>query len=189
PRMQAQDLGHLATNLLHGVERSHGFLEHHRHLGAAQLAQPGRCGAYDVLAVDAYGAGLDYQRITRQQAHGRQRRNGFSGPRLADDADGFPSAHIETDALDHSPAARCTHAHRQAFDRQHRTAGVVFMHVRVCSHVHPLLVAAAAYRRRDMRGSRLSRSASPSTLTLSTSSDSTAPGYSTNPGMSWKNDR
>ena len=98
-QVEEQAFGDLLADLHHRVERGHRVLEHHRHLGAPEVAQvvAGRVDELVALEQDAAGAlhvGL------RQQAHDRAREHRLARPGLADDPERLAPLERDRDAVD-----------------------------------------------------------------------------------------
>ena len=149
--VQLEALVQLASDGHGRIERSHGFLEHHADARAAQLAQLGRAGLGDFHALEADRAAGHHQR-RRRQAHDGARRLGLAAAGLADDADHFARRHLEGHAADDLATAAADGQGQIRYGNQ-------------CAHCTPL-----------MRGSRRSRTASPSRLIPSSASAMARPG-------------
>ena len=139
------------------VERGHRLLEDHRHPGRAELAQPARRCARQVVAVEPDRAAGDRQRL-RQQAHHALRDHRLARARLADEADDLAASDVERHAR---------HGFRPIGSRRERDREV------------PDLEHRGAHSRRAMRGSSVSRRPSPRMFTASTVTARKMPGKNT----------
>jgi hypothetical protein len=135
----------------HGVEARRRALEDHRHLAPAHAAQLRLRERQHVSAVELDPAGCT--RVARQHPDDRQARERLATPGLADDADGLSMRQFEVDAAERlrSDLAVAHEVDREIVDRQ-QVANVA------------------------LRGSRMSRSASPSRFRPSATAKMARPG-------------
>ncbi len=100
PLVQAQDFGDLVTHREDGVERRHRLLEDHRDPVAADLAHLGFGHLHEVLAAEDHLAADDLAGRVRDEAHGREARDGFARTGFADEAHGLALLDIEGNVVD-----------------------------------------------------------------------------------------
>ena len=91
-----QRLGHLTADRVHRIERGHRLLEDHADAIAAQLAVIRIRQAHQLAAVEADAAADDG--AVGQQAHQRERGDGFAAAGFADETQGLAALQRETDA-------------------------------------------------------------------------------------------
>jgi len=101
----SQRLGHLTANRVHRIERGHRLLEDHADAIAAQLAVIRIRQAHQLAALEADAAADDG--AVGQQAHQRERGDGFAASGFADEAQGLAALQRETNAANRlrEPAA------------------------------------------------------------------------------------
>ena len=87
-----------------GVEAGHGFLEHHGHVLAGQLAALPLGQGAQVPPVELHLVG-DHAAIVGDQAHDGQRGHALAGAGLADDAEDFALVHRQVDPIDRAELA------------------------------------------------------------------------------------
>ena len=85
--MQGQHFGNLRTDVHHGIERGHRFLEHHADFPPAQLLQGAFGLGQQIVAVELQTTFKRHQRI---QPHNALRQHGFTAAALADQCQ-FPA--------------------------------------------------------------------------------------------------
>ena len=83
PAMQHQGLADLPAYGQYRIERGHRILENNADLAAAYRAHVPFSEAEDIGSIEAYPPALKLP-VLRQQAHHRQRRNGFTRPGFTD---------------------------------------------------------------------------------------------------------
>ena len=87
-----------------GVEAGHGFLEHHGHVLAGQLAALPLGQGAQVPPVELHLVG-DHAAVVGDQAHDGQRGHALPGAGLADDAEDFALVHRQVDPIDRAELA------------------------------------------------------------------------------------
>ena len=97
-QVEPEGLGDLPTHSHDRVQRRHGILEHHRHLGAPELAVPLGVEGGDVPTLEHDPSGSFG--IRRQQPHDRPGEHRLARAGLADDPEGLTSAEGERDPVD-----------------------------------------------------------------------------------------
>ena len=166
--MGAVCLHQLIADSMDRVERGHGLLEDH---GEAITAEPttrlvGQLGEVDVVEQDV--ARRDPGDRVREQAHQRQRRDALAATRFADQPQRLALVQLKGDVLDGiEHAAIAADADGETLDGEHG---------RFCGRAHHLA------RSSLKRGSRRSRSTSPTRLSENTVRMMAAPGNINSPG-------
>ena len=92
--MDTKHLRDLIANAAQGIERGHGFLEHHGNACAAQGAHGRLIRAGEVLSFKQDAAARNAY-IARQQAHDCTRHHGFAGPAFANHAENFARVQLK----------------------------------------------------------------------------------------------
>ena len=100
PLVQVQDLADLPLDAVQRVQRRHGFLEHHRDVVAADLAQLVLGRAHQVRALEQDLTRRVRGRRIGQQLQDRQRRDRLARAGFADDRDRLARRDIERHAVD-----------------------------------------------------------------------------------------
>src|SRR5690606_35828781 len=156
-------LGDVVDDPLHRVEGGHRVLEDHSDLPAADVAHLFLTQAHQVLTVEEQ-LPLGNAGVAWQQAHHRLAEGRLPAAGLPDQAEDFPAADVERDAV----------------DRPQRTgAGVVFDH-QVANRVEDL----AAHLSRNL-GLMISIRPSPSIVRVSTTNITARPGNVTSHHEVW----
>ena len=149
--------GDLVPHGEHRVERGHRLLENHRNPVAADRAQllGSQCQQVASLELDE-AAGADVTRRLGDEAEDGERRDRLTAAGLADDAERLAGVHVERDAVDRAGGTAAVLGHEIRLQVAHPEQGL--------RHVASL------------RGSRASRSPSPTALSASTTSAMARPG-------------
>ena len=100
--MQAQRLANLVADRMHGVERRHGLLEHHRDVAAAQCVQARNGHLQHILAVENH---LAFEARSVEKAHQGQRGHCFSRARFAHQRQPLSLRERKRHALDYAARA------------------------------------------------------------------------------------
>ena len=87
--VELDGLGELAVKGEHRVQRGHGFLEHHGHLGATDAAHIVHVNVKDVFPVEKDFSAHGLAGGIGDQAHQRQRAYALAAAGLAHQAEGF----------------------------------------------------------------------------------------------------
>jgi hypothetical protein len=160
PVVELQRLHHLEADRERGIERDHRLLEDHADVAAANRAHArlGRLG--EILALEHHAACLDGS-DRRQQAQHRAPDHRLAAPRLAHERHHAAGLDGERDLVDHAPrrCIRLADGDRQALDGERRL-------------VHRCFI----------RGSNLSRRASPKRLMPRSVTEMLMPGTSASHG-------
>ncbi|MNI39646.1 hypothetical protein D3C73_938350 [compost metagenome] len=164
--VDAQHFGNLVGHAAAGVQRRHGFLEHHGDVLAAQRVHVGIGGAQQVVAVKPKFVRRDAARRVDQPHQGKA-RNGFSGAGLAHQADDFAAPYGQV----HSP------------DRGDHTLGRIEVDAQVANRQQGFFGISV---HRCSSGFSTSCSQSPSTLTASTVKNSASAGTITGQGLVYR---
>ena len=85
---------------MQGIERGHGFLEHHGDLVAAHLAQLVLIGQKKIVALEENMTGRIGGRGCAEQFHNRQRRDRLARARFADQRQSLAALQRERDLVD-----------------------------------------------------------------------------------------
>src|SRR3990172_1900698 len=176
PLMQLDRLADLVADGEDRIERGHRLLKDHRDLVAADLAhllifEPEQIpAAIEDLSAD------DFSRRRSDQAHDRKRSDALAAARLADQAEGFPFVDGKGHAVD---SAHFT------FGGEERRAQIFD----VDQFSHRCIISAFRYpvrpprTRLSMRGSKISRIASPIALNPKTANMMSSPGKTARWGL------
>ena len=127
--VHADGFGDLLTGREHRVQRGHGLLEDHGHVGAAHLAhlrlrRPGHVQHLAAAPAQQRRAAHDLAAAMLDQAHQRQRGDRLARARLADDGQGLATIDVEgqlAHGIDNALGAGETHA--QVVHGQHTLLG------------------------------------------------------------------
>ena len=98
PEVESEWFGDLLADLHQRVERDHRVLEHHRHLGAPQVAHLLGIESEDLLAGEPDRTRRHSSR--GQQAHDRAAQHGLARTRFADDPERLAALERERDTVD-----------------------------------------------------------------------------------------
>ena len=104
-RVRQDRLDDLLADRVDRIERSHRFLEDHRHLAAAQAPAFVGGEAEDVAPLEQDRIGLDLAWWARHQAHHGERGHALAAAGLADQSDGAAAPDGEVDAVDRAEEA------------------------------------------------------------------------------------
>jgi len=99
PVVALHGLDDLGADREHRIEGGHGLLEHHRHLGAAQIAERAPVESHHVLAGDA-DLSRKLRPVSGEQPHHGAQRDAFARAGFADDAQHLAGIDGEVDAVD-----------------------------------------------------------------------------------------
>ena len=95
-----EDLGELAADRVHGVERRHGLLEDHADAAAADALHLHGGQVQEVPALEDDLPSQDLSGRLREQPHQRERGHALAAARLPDKAQGAPGLDREADGVD-----------------------------------------------------------------------------------------
>ena len=100
--MRLEPVGQLPPDREDRIQRGHRLLEYHADLVAADFAHGGRVGGSEVDrlpvgTVEVHGTGRDAAAAEIDEAHDRQRGDGFAGAGLADHAERLAGLNGEAD--------------------------------------------------------------------------------------------
>ena len=100
PVALGEDFRDLRADFQHRIERGHRFLKDHPDLTPAQALHFGLGGRDKVgLAIENHRPAKDTPARIVDQPVDRHCRDGFAGPALPDDGDGFAGVKVEADAM------------------------------------------------------------------------------------------
>src|SRR6185437_13244887 len=162
--MQPQRLADLPPDSQHWIERRHRLLEDHRDLVAAHIAHRRFVEHEEVAPVEPDASADDAAGRIGNETHQRQRRHALAAAAFTDHRQGLAAVERERDVVDGAEQALPGEEHGlQPFDLEHG---------RCSGRAHQL----------RSRGSRMSRSASPSRLVPKTARLMAMPGKITSQG-------
>jgi len=127
-------LGDLLADLHDRVERGHGVLEDHRHLGAPDVPALPEAHGREFHALEPHRAFPDHV-PAGEQPHDRAGEDGLARARLADDAERAAARQGEADAVDRpDDAERRLERRAQVLDLEQRARVVTAGRLQVAAH-------------------------------------------------------